>query len=174
MVEITLPIVLQIIQTIGILVGIIYYITIMENSRRNQQLQLETRQAQLFAQIHSWWRSRDAVKAYGRMRFKYQWKDLQDYMEKYGPAADPEAYADGMTLGAFFEGLGVLVKKDLIDIELVEDLFSQRIIWFWEYVLQSSIQELRKNMNDPTQFVHIEYLYHEMKKRLQPPATIDR
>jgi hypothetical protein len=52
MVEITLPIVLQLLQTAGLLVGIVYYITIMRNSQRTQQMQLETRQVQLFMQMH--------------------------------------------------------------------------------------------------------------------------
>jgi hypothetical protein len=34
-------------------------------------------------------------------------------------------------LTLFFEGVGVLVQKDLINIDLVERLFSDRIIWFW-------------------------------------------
>jgi hypothetical protein len=45
MVEVTIPIVLQVIQTVGILVGIIYYITIMRSNQKTQQLQLDTRKA---------------------------------------------------------------------------------------------------------------------------------
>ena len=72
-----------------------------------------------------------------------------------------------MTLNAFFEGLGVLVKKGLIDIELVEDLLSQRIIWYWETVHQPMIKDTRRITDDPTQYDSFEYLYHEMRKRLQ-------
>jgi hypothetical protein len=67
MVELTLPIMLQILQTAGIFVGIVYYITIMRNAQRTRQLtlesqelarkaqehMLETRQAQMFMQIYS-------------------------------------------------------------------------------------------------------------------------
>ena len=35
---------------------------------------------------------------------------------------DSESYVDFMILGTFFEGLGVLVKKGLIDVALVQDL----------------------------------------------------
>ncbi len=34
-----------------------------------------------------------------------------------------------MSIWAFFEGIGVLVKKGLIDVELIEDLLANRIIW---------------------------------------------
>jgi hypothetical protein len=52
MVEITLPIILQIVQTVGILVGIAYYLIIMRNSQRSQQIQLETRQALSFEPLN--------------------------------------------------------------------------------------------------------------------------
>jgi hypothetical protein len=90
---------------------------------------------------------------------------LEDWLQQYGPSANSEAYADYMTTYAFFEGGGVLVKKGLIDIELVEDLFSQRIIWVWETLLQPKINDVRTSTNDPTQYDSIEYLYHEMKHR---------
>jgi hypothetical protein len=48
MVEITYQMVLSTLQTVGILEGIIYYLFIMRNSQRNQQMQLETRQLDLF------------------------------------------------------------------------------------------------------------------------------
>ena len=38
MMEITLPIVLQILQTLGILVGIIYYLSIMRSNQRTNKL----------------------------------------------------------------------------------------------------------------------------------------
>jgi len=77
---------------------------------------------------------------------------------------NPDGYADYMTLNTFFEGLGVQVKKWLVDIELAEDLFSRRIIWHWEHHLPL-FQTARKRANDPTQYDSIEYLYNLMKHR---------
>ena len=126
-------------------------------------MQLETRQAQLFMQVYNQWSSRDSVKAFARIRYgDFEWTDLEDFMEKYGPG-NPDAFADQLTMNHFFDGLGVLVKKGLIDISLVRDLFSQRIIWFWERN-KDTFYELRIFTGDPTQYYHIEYLYHELKK----------
>jgi hypothetical protein len=44
MVEITLPIILQLLQTAGILVGIIYYITIMRNTQKTRELTLQSQE----------------------------------------------------------------------------------------------------------------------------------
>jgi hypothetical protein len=137
-----------------------------------QQQALETRQAELFSQIYNRWNSRDFVKAYGRVRYKYRWKDFPDWTTKFHPEIDDEAYADFMTLNATFEGLGVLVKKGLLDIYLVEDLFSQRIIWYWEYVHQPMLKDTREYTSDPTQYDSIEYLYDQLKQRQQVTMSV--
>jgi hypothetical protein len=60
MVDLTYQMVLSTIQTVGILVGIIYYLTIMRNTQKTRELTLkaqeqalETRQAQLFMQWYN-------------------------------------------------------------------------------------------------------------------------
>jgi hypothetical protein len=167
-----------VIAAVSVVIGVINSIRSNQKAEEQRQTEIETRQAQLFTQIHSWWRSRDAVKAYGNLRYKY-YEDLvahnmnrADYLKKYGAAADSEAYADHLTLWAFFEGIGVLVKKDLIDVELVEDLFSGRIIWIYEHFIQPSLEEIRKGADDPTQWDSFEYLYNTMKQR--EPSIIVR
>jgi hypothetical protein len=67
-------------------------------------------------------------------------------------------------MNQFFEGIAVLVETGLIDIELVENLFSRRIIWFWER-METFYMFLRKHLDDPTQYNSLERLYNEMKKR---------
>jgi hypothetical protein len=132
-----------------------------------QQETLETRQAQLFMQVYNRWNQRDVVKAYGLSRYQHIYENFDDFLQKYHVTVDPEAYADLMTLSFFFEGLGILVKKGLIDISLVEDLFSQRIIWFWEEKAIPNVLRARQLANDPTQYDSIEYLYNVMKQRTQ-------
>lgn len=36
------------------------------------------------------------------------------------------------SLGTYFEGIGVLVKRNLVDPSMVDDLMSGRFIDFWE------------------------------------------
>jgi hypothetical protein len=83
---------------ISVIIGVINSILSSRRAEKNDQMMLETRQAQLFTQIHSWWRSRDGVKAYGNVRFNYyepmQKMSVEDYLEKYGATGDIEAYAD--------------------------------------------------------------------------------
>lgn len=163
---------------ISVIIGVINSILASRRAEKNDQLMLETRQAQLFTQIYDWWRSRDGVKAYANYRYKYsrlvQQMGFEEFQKGYtlvGDEGNIETHADQGTLLHFFEGIGVLVKKSLIDVELVEDLLSQRIIWFWEQILGPNIEYVRKITDDPTQYDSIEYLYHEMKREQQATSV---
>jgi hypothetical protein len=68
--------------------------------------------------------------------------------------------------GYFFEELGILLHRKLIDISLVDDLFSGPIIRFWEGA-RPYIEEARKRLNEPQYAEWFEYLYNKMKKREQ-------
>ena len=150
---------------ISVIVGVMNSILSSRRAEKNDEQTLETRQAQLYMQIYNRWNSRDLVNAYVHTRYVYQWRDFEDFMSKYHTLTNPEASTNLTMMAYFFEGLGVLVKKGLIDISLIEDLFSQRIIWYWENIAATTVEELRKFTDDPTQYDHIEYLYHEMKHR---------
>jgi len=87
------------------------------------KLTLDTRQAQLFMQVYNRWTSRDFTKSYGATRYKYSKEDyavLEKLLLNYpSPEIDLDVYADYQMLATFFEGLGMLVKKGLVDISLV-------------------------------------------------------
>jgi hypothetical protein len=42
---------------------------------------------------------------------------------------NPEVFLPIHQLALFFEGIGVLVQKNLIDVDMVESLFADRIVW---------------------------------------------
>ena len=125
MVEITIPIVLQIVQTVGILVGIIYYITIMRNSQRTQQLQLETRKAQLYMQLFTKTSSEDfAKKALDLLRIEIS--NIDEFFEKYILGSDPSMHAKLFSMFWHIDGLGYMMSQELIDPEMVYNLGGAR------------------------------------------------
>ena len=101
MVDLTYQMVLSTLQTAGILVGISYYLVIMRNSQRNQQIQLETRQAQLFMQVYSQWTG--GIHKHWAEISGWEWDDYDDYLQKYG---DLESQNSLESVGGFFEGIG--------------------------------------------------------------------
>ena len=75
---------LSTLQTAGILVGIFYYLMVLRNQQKNQEMSLrnqeltlksqalatETRQAQLFMQLFDRWSDPSFAKVYGDYRYK--------------------------------------------------------------------------------------------------------
>ena len=71
-----------------------------------------------------------------------------------------------MTVGTFFEGVGILLYRKLIDIGLADDLFTAPVNMAWDNMKNSMI-EARKEYSQPTIFEWFEYLYDELIKREQ-------
>ena len=69
-------------------------------------------------------------------------------------------------IGWFFEGVGVLLHRKLIDITVVDDLFSSPIKISWEKMRDIAEGE-RKQFGRPQIWEWWEYLYNEMQKREQ-------
>jgi hypothetical protein len=166
--------VLSFIQAFGIIVGVAYYIMNIQNNQRNQQLQLETRQAQLFMPIYSTYHNDEYLKAWMEI-MKWKYEDYDDYMAKYSSEANPEAYIMYRKVFGYLEGVGVLVRRGLIDPSLVDDLMSGAIVSYWEK-FEPFIVERRRRLNWPQVGEQIEYLYNQIKpiaerqrRELSPP-----
>ena len=144
---------------LSIAASIVYYASVLRNANKTQQMQLETRQAQLFMQIYrdictpEWWGALGEV-------LSNDWSDYDVMEERF--MEDPRLLSRGQALFAFFEGLGVLVYRKLIDPYLVDDLLSGPIIRYWE-ATQNYFIERRVRRSHPPIAEWIEYLYNQIK-----------
>ena len=138
----------------GVLIAAVYYVL-------NMRVTLQTRQAQLFIPIYSTYHSDEYMKAYSEI-MRWKWENYDDYINKYGPESNPEAYIMYRKVFGFFEGVGVLVRRRLIDPSLVDDLMSGAIVQYWER-FESILLERRRSLNWPQVGEQIEYLYNEVK-----------
>jgi hypothetical protein len=163
MVELTYQMVLSTLQTVSLSVGVIYYITTLRTNQRNQELTLETRQASLFMQLYNRWSNPEFGKYYGAARYKYT-EDILEILKKSVEPYDPDIHTPFHSLGQFFEGMGMLVQKGLINIDYVDELLSYRIVWWWEK-MKPMYERERKLMNNPNLYGNTEYLYKEIIKR---------
>ena len=170
---------------IGVFIAAINSIYSSRKADQQRQTEIDTRQAELFTNIYNRWNSRDIQTAYGNIRHLWSWDSYEDFLQKYsirppGSAQNFESWFNFQILLTYFEGLGLLVKRGLIDIEYVDDLFADRIIWFWEDWLGQHMAEVRKRGITESyrpyaatkMYDSIEYLYNELKKREQQHATI--
>ena len=159
--------VLSTLQTVGLLVGIFYYLMVLINQQKNQELSrkaleqaAETRQAQLLMQLYAHLREDKFNTQYTGL-FRYEWEDYDDYREKYGDDLEFRAMINSVC--SFFEGVGVLVYRKFLDPQLVDDLMSSNIFRVWEKV-GPYIKERRLRLNRPELFDKFEYLYEEVMK----------
>ncbi len=149
----------------SVLIGVVYYFFEMRNQSRMRQTEIETRQANLFMQIYVEYYNEDFLTNLNEVVFSWNYKDFDDFWQKYGPLANPKAFARYDAVGSYFKGIGVLLKKNLIDLNLVDELMGTSIRRFWEK-FESYIKEFRVR-EWPRSMEGVEYLYNELKKREQ-------
>ena len=128
---------------IGLIIALTYYALQIRNQNR-------TRQAQLFMQIYNRFNEVELTSKYDEILLKTEWKDYENERSIIG------------SLAAFFEGIGVLVEQDLVDIRLVSRLISTNVIYFWEKV-EPVIKEFRERTENPFAWEYVEWLYNEIK-----------
>ena len=150
-----------VIASAGVFVAAIYYIFQIRHQTR-------MRQTDLIMRLYSTLGSKEFVENDPKI-FNQDFEDLKGFMHKYGSFSkfmESPDYAPFMMDSMFFEGVGLLLYRKLVDIELVDDLFSSPIITIWEKMLPM-IKALREYFNRPQMGEWFEYLYNEMKKREQ-------
>jgi hypothetical protein len=132
MVEITYQMVLSTLQTLALIVGIAYYLFIMRNSQRNQQIQLETRKTEIYMQLIRQTRTPEFMKQWSTV-MDMEFTGRQEWNEKYGPSANPEAFSAYMTVLQTYNSIAQLVKNDILDVETLYDLIMPvAFLYAWE------------------------------------------
>ena len=143
-----------IIAATGVLVGVVFAVLQLRDL-------VKTRQTDLILRLYAAFNTKEFLKTWDEVR-KRDAKDFADYEKKYG-------WSEALEVGMFFEGIGVLLKRKLINIDLVDDLFTGPIKITWES-FEDLTKDARKQREAPTLFEWFEYLYNEMKKREQTLA----
>ena len=170
------------VQTIGVLVtatsvsiAAIYYAFTLRINLKNQELSLktqelalkaqqhnlETRQAQLFMQIYDHFLNATFLNNY-QLTMQQKWGNYEDYMKKYGPEKNPEEFNRFQTLTTFFQGVGILVDRGLVDLGLIHDFASATTIASWER-FKPIVYGLRAEKGDPYILWAMEKLYADVK-----------
>jgi hypothetical protein len=92
-----------------------------------------------------------------------EYENYNDYLERYSEKPENTMLK---ILGNYFEGIGILVSKKLVEADIVYNFWGDIIQSSWEKI-KPLIADMRKDSGDLNMFVFWEYLYDEMKKRKQ-------
>ena len=169
MVEFTYQMVLSTLQTIALIVGIAYYLIIMRNSQRNQELArnahvhaTETRQLDIYMRYQmlgtnpDFWYHIFEVAA-------LEWETFDDFALRYSHTENPEQAAKRFAVFEFWQGLGYILSRGVIDSETAFDMFGNAVIGNWTR-FQPIIQGFREHDGRPETWRWFEYFADEMKK----------
>ena len=140
---------------IGMIIALTYYTLTLRNQNR-------TRKAQLLIQIYNRFDSADKVRA-AQDVFHWEYKDYDEYVEKYGRKNNPEAHNRLTSLITLYEGIGTLVKMGDLPIESVYLLMGGVVTHIWEKIIPMKDQ-FREDLNFPRWAIETEYLYNELIK----------
>ena len=176
------PLSLQVLRDIvtifGVLAGLTYYVMTVRN--QNKAIQ-----AQLLMNLYESYRSTESRRQSLEIQ-SWDWKSPNEFFEKYRQEVNPDAWALWEAKASFFNGIGILLKKGLIDIELLDELLTSSVNRHWNIMGMGVIlTEWRKMLPerkleeewkyDPdylyqrdslviTPFHGFDYLYHSLIK----------
>jgi hypothetical protein len=147
-----------------------YYIIEIRNAQKTRQLSLkaqeqalDTRQAQLFMQVFDKFHDPDFFNKFTQV-VTWKWTNYDDFITKYGWQSNPEAWYSEGSVAAYFEGVGLLVYLQLLDVTLVHGLLFRHVKMFWEKISPISM-EMRKRLRLPHIDQWLEYLYTNLMKK---------
>ena len=152
-----IPSISAIVAAAGVLVGVVLAILELRNITK-------TRQMELIMSIYSLFTTREYMDAWEKIRTR-EFKDYDGYVRKHG-------LADFMQVASLFEGLGFLLHRKFLGIDLVRELMNESTKMTWEKV-KPMVEDARKQLGQRKlgEYVPVfhwwEYLYNEMQKREQ-------
>jgi hypothetical protein len=149
-----IPSISAIIASASVVAGVIYYSIQIRHQTR-------VRQTDLVMRLYSTRTIKEFQESWKKV-MSMESKDYRNYEKWY-------EWSDFIVVAAFFEEVGILLHRNLIDIGLVDDLFSYSIKTIWEKI-RDVVEAVRKHHNAPQIWEWFEYLYNEMKKREQALA----
>jgi hypothetical protein len=148
----------------GVLIGVVYYILDMKHQR-------QVTQTDLLVKVSPWLNISSSELQTAVVRtLNLEFKDYDDFIKRYGKIhSDRPEQTAFLTVGNYFEGLGLLAKRGLVDVDLIYEFWTGDIADIWNKI-KPLVEGMRKESKFPVA-LNIEYLYNEMKKREQKLIT---
>ena len=99
----------------------------LNNQTKTQNLTLENRNAQLLMRIYDKYTETELMRQQMEIiNCDCDWTDVEDFWNRYGPEANTEFYTSFGRLAYYFDGIGVLVKRKLVEKDAIYDLMGAR------------------------------------------------
>ena len=131
-----------IVTTVSIVIGVIFALLELRHLTG-------TRKTEIIMKIYDRFGGREMVEAINKVGGS-KFESLDDYRNKYG-------FTEAVEVSVLFEGIGVLLEQNLIDVKMVDRLFGPTLNYLW-IILEPLVYAMRKGLNEPFFFSHFEHL----------------
>jgi len=154
----------ELVTIFGVIAGFSYYMMTVKH-------QNSSRRGQLFMEMYREFKRPDVQKAYSDIVHVWEWENYEDFQKKYGRLSNWDEFNKYMLVYSIYEGLGVLIYRNLIDVKMIDELMRSYVIRFWEKMGPIMV-EVRTRHDAPLAAEWTEYLYEEVKKVESTPAYL--
>jgi hypothetical protein len=132
----------SILTTASIVLGVVFTVLEIRHLTR-------VRRTDIIMKIYERFGSKEIIEAMNHVG-NSKFESLEEYRKESG-------FTDLTELAVLFEGIGVLLDQDLIDIKLVDRLFGPTLNQLWVR-MKPVIYAMREGLKEPFFFSHYEYL----------------
>ena len=150
-----LSVIRDLVAIFGVLAGLTYYILTVRNADK-------ARKIQLLMQLREAQRDTEYLKGVIEVS-EAEWEDYEDFKRKYHSTINPDHWVKRFKMWNFMDGIGYLLKQNLIDMESAYHLMQGTYVimsWFkWGPVIEKQREEM-----GPDYMIWFEYLADEMSK----------
>ena len=148
----------SIVTCVSVVIGVIFALMELRHLTR-------TRKTEIIMSVYERFSEKEYVEAMSRVSTAGKFESLEDYSKKYG-------LTEAIMIANVYEGLGVLLEQNLIDIKMVNSLFGPMLNSLWEKKLQPVVYALREFMHQPFFLSNSEYLIKRLNNyRKEAPKT---
>jgi len=143
-----------IVAAFGVTGAVLYYVFTLRNQAR-------MRKTDLIMRLFTTYIGKEFQEAEAKV-LSLNVEDYAEFKEQYGPYPSEESMHIAIrTVGSFFEAIGILLKRNLIQMDLVTDLFAIGLRW---EKLWPIFRGLREQFDEPGLGIYFEYLADAEKK----------
>jgi len=140
----------------GLIASILYYTLTLQNANK-------TRHTQLFMEAYQKAQDQGFLQTLSEAIWVQETMDLDSWWQKYGPVNNMEFFKRWFSMLVFMEGIGIQIKRGLLDPSVVDDMMSGPILICWDRY-EPIIKGIREKYGYPQFQEYQEYLVDEIRK----------
>jgi len=152
---VSLEVVAILLSGISISASLFYYTTTLQNASKARQIEMLQR-------LHETKYNVEGLQNYFEL-LALTWEDFEDYLLRFGGPNNPLIASKMESLTQYYDGLGLLLKNKVIDLDTVYEISGNRILSYW-FKFENIIKGLRTFESGPGSeyCLNFEYLADEL------------